>query len=102
MNKENVISDKLIEEARFAFLNNEHWVAYNTISYFLDDGDMYFFKTPDEANEFSENNISEYDNFRVIHAESTDELLRQIPYGETLEKTIVKLKNYVNYEQRKL
>lgn len=89
---EHVISEELLNEARFAFSNNEHWIAYNTIPYFLEDSDMYFFKTSDEAHEFSDNNISEYDNYRVIHALSIDELLKQIPYGEKLDKQISNLK----------
>lgn len=88
MNREHVISDELLKEAHFAFSGNEHWVAYNTMAYFLDGGDMYFFKTAEEAHEFSENNISDYDNYRVIHASSQDELLRQIPYGQNMEKQL--------------
>lgn len=49
---------------------------------------MYFFKTSDEAHGFSDNNISEYDNYRVLHAYSTDELLKRIPYGENLERRL--------------
>ncbi len=88
MNHEHVISDELLEEARTAFSRHEHWVAYNTIPYFLDSGDMHFFSTADEAHEFSESNISEYDNYRVLHAYSADELLKQISYGEQLEKRL--------------
>jgi hypothetical protein len=89
MNREHVISDELLDQARFSFAKNEHWVAYNTVPYFLDKGDMYFFKTADEAHEFSDNNISEYDDYRVLHAYSLDELLKRIPYGELLENKIL-------------
>lgn len=88
MNNEHVISDELFEQAQFAFSKGEHWIAYNEISYCLEQGDMYFFKTSDEAHEFSNNNISEYDNFRVIHADSIVELLKQIPYGKIFEEII--------------
>lgn len=88
MNQEHVILDELLGLAKISFLKNEYWIAYNTIPYFLEKGDMYFFKTSDEAHEFSDNNISEYDNYRVIHAYSVDELLKQIPYGERLEKQL--------------
>ena len=86
MNREHVISDELIEVAQISFAKGENWIAYNTIPYFLDTGDMYFFKTADEAHGFSDNNISEYDNYRVLHAYSTDELLRRFFYGENLER----------------
>lgn len=88
INREHVISDKLLEETKFAFSKNECWIAYNTQSYFLDSGDMYFFKTADEAHQFSVDNISDRDNYRVIHAYSSDDLLRQIPYGKNLEKQV--------------
>ena len=88
MSKEYVISENILREAQVAFSNNEHWVAYNTINYFLDKEDMYFFKTSDEAHEFSDNNISEYDNYKVINAMSVDELLRRIPYGENLQRQL--------------
>jgi hypothetical protein len=84
MNKEHVISDELFNQAQDELARGNFSVAYNTINYFLDRGDMYFFKTSDEANEFAANNISEYDDFKVIHAESIVSLLRQVPYGEDL------------------
>ncbi len=105
MNREHVISDELLEEARFSLSKNEHWVAYNTVPYFLDKGDMYFFRTSDEAHEFSDNNISEYDDYRVVHAYSTDELLKRIPYGEMLENQIynsnLSIMNEKNFEYLK-
>lgn len=87
MNKEHVIADELLATAQLSFSRGENWVAYNTIPYFLDKGSIYFFKTADEAHEFSDNNISEYDNYRVLHAYSTDQLLKQIPYGIKFEET---------------
>lgn len=85
MNKEHVISDELFSQAQYAFSQHHHWIAYNTISYFLEKADMYFFRKKDEALEFSDNNISEYDDFRIIYAGSMDELLKQIIYGENFE-----------------
>lgn len=93
MNKEHVISDEALAEAQIEFSQNQHWVAYNTIPYFLEKGDMYFFKDRDCAHEFSGNNISEYDNYKVIYARSVDELLKQIPYGEELTEQLSNLKN---------
>lgn len=93
MNVEHVISEELLHDAQAAFSINQNWVAYNTISYFLKDGDMYFFKEKDEALEFSDNNISEYDNYRVIYARSLSEMLKQIPYGQELEKQLLNSQN---------
>lgn len=88
MNKEHVISEDVLRQGQLAFSNHEHWIAYNTIPYFLESGDVHFFKTSDEAHEFSDNNISEYDNYRVINVMSVDEFLKQIPYGEELEQLL--------------
>ncbi len=88
MNREHVIADGLLEQAQIAFSKNEPWIAYNTVPYFLDKGDMYFFNDSDQAHEFADNNISEYDDYKVIHAYSTDELLKQIAYGERLEQLL--------------
>ncbi|MFT4154801.1 hypothetical protein, partial [Parafilimonas sp.] len=82
MSPEHVISDALFEQAMDMLLKRDCWIAYNTIPYFLDKGDMYFFTRYDEACEFSQNNISEYDNYKVIHADSLSGLLQQISYGE--------------------
>lgn len=88
MNREHVITDELLEQAQIAFSKNHTWIAYNTVPYFLDKADMYFFKNSDQAHEFADNNISEYDDYKVIHAYSTDELLKQIIYGERLEQLL--------------
>lgn len=85
MTEEHVISDALFEQAQFEISFGRNWVAYNAINYFLDKGDAYFFKHKDEAMEFSGNNISDYDNYKVIYADSIKDLLMQIPY----EKPIV-------------
>ena len=84
MNGEHVISEELWQTATFEQQHGNHWIAYNTVPYYLDPSDVYFFKHQDEAEEFSMNNISECDCFRVIHACSLDEILRQIRYGENL------------------
>lgn len=90
MNREHVISDELFNYAQDELARGNFNIAYNTINYFLDRGDMIFFKTGDEAHEFAANNISEYDDFRVIYAESIASLLRQIPYEEHLHVNLSK------------
>jgi hypothetical protein len=105
MNKEHVISDQLLDEAIVALSANAHWIAYNTIPYFLKSGDMYFFKSSGEAHEFSDNNISEYDNYRVLHISSIEELLKRIQYEEVLETEIfnsnLSIMNEKNFEYLK-
>lgn len=84
MAQEHAISDALFETAQFEISFGRDWVAFNTIPYFLDTGDAYFFKDKGEAVDFSANNISDYDNFKVIHVNSIQEFLSRIPYGERL------------------
>jgi len=102
MKDEHVISDELLEAAQASFQRGENWIAYNRSLYFLDKEDVYFFKSSDEAHEFSSDNISDYDNFRVLHARSIDELLKQMPYGENLIKNKnLSIMNQQNYEYLK-
>jgi hypothetical protein len=84
MNREHVISDELFDQAQIEISRGNHWLAYNTANYFLDKGDMYFFKGEDEARQFSLNNVSDVDDFKVIHANSIISLMRLLPYGEDI------------------
>ena len=93
MTEEHVISDSLFEQAQFEIAFGREWVAYNTVPYFLDKGDVQFFKNRDEAEEFSANNISEYDDYRVINITSIQDFLLQIPYGRFEENRLI---NYSN------
>jgi hypothetical protein len=49
MNQEHVISDELFEQALLAFSKYEYWIAYNTVPYFLEKTEMFFFKEKKEA-----------------------------------------------------
>lgn len=88
MEKSHVLSDSLFDEAQHELSRGNHWVAYNTKTYFLDNGDMWFFPSKDEADTFADDNISDLDAYAVIRADSIEELLRQFPYGEFLEKQL--------------
>jgi hypothetical protein len=93
MTEEHVVSDTLFEKAQFEIAFGREWVAYNTVPYFLDKGDAEFFKNKDEAEEFSANNISEYDDYAVINVTSIQDFLVQIPYGMFEENRLL---NYSN------
>lgn len=100
--KEHVLSDELLAAACTAIARGNVYVAYNDIPYFLDTGDVSFFKTPDEAHEFSMNNISEYDNYNVVVTHSIDELLRVIPYGEAARIQLITNKNNLPMNENNL
>lgn len=93
MDKEHVISDELFKEAQYKISLGRNCIAFNTIPYFLDKGDVYFFKTKDEANEFADNNISEFDNYLVIDVASIQDFMLQIPYGSLEENSLT---NFLN------
>lgn len=76
------ISNEIFRQINSELLKGNQWIAYNSASYFLDSHDVYFFNNKDEASDFAESNISEYDNYRVIRASSVDDVLKQIPDGE--------------------
>lgn len=84
MGREYVISDSLFSEAQAELAISRNWIAYNTKLYYLDNADMWFFRDEEEAIEFADNNRNDEEAFAVIHAESMDELLKQLPYGESL------------------
>lgn len=86
MEKSHVLSDSLFDEAQHELSRGNHWVAYNTRTYFLDNADMWFFPSRDEADTFADDNISDVDAYAVLRADSIEELLRQFPYGEFLDK----------------
>ena len=86
MNKDQIISDEVFANASESLAKGYHWVAYNTMSYFLGQGDVYYFREQEEARQFAIDNVSDLDSFRVVHCLSIDELLKQIPYGEQLSQ----------------
>lgn len=61
-----IISDEVLRKINLQLLKGNQWIAYNTASYLLEKHDIYFFNSKDEANDFAESNISEFDNFQVI------------------------------------
>lgn len=83
--KEHVISEEVLESLQAAIAKNQCWIAYNTMSYFLESGEVYCFSKKDEAEEFAMNNISDRDCFDVINASSIEDVFRQISYGQTLD-----------------
>jgi hypothetical protein len=89
MNEENFISDKIINEINSELLKGHNWMAYNTVPNYLDAGDVYLFNSKDEALDFAENNISEFDNYRVEKVQSMEEVIKLLPYSEQLSQILL-------------
>lgn len=83
---EHPIADEVLDLVTAALSKGEHWMAYNNSLYFLDKGDVYFFKDKEEALLFSQSNYSDHDNFHVLHFRSIADVFRQLPYGEAIHK----------------
>ncbi len=90
MPTEHVISDEAMQCIETALANNRCWFAYNTISYFLQQEDVYGFKHADQAYEFAALNISHYKYYEVIYASSLADVFRQIHYGQNLKQNLIR------------
>jgi hypothetical protein len=88
MKRENVISSEVLEIVQLAINRNENWMAYNNSLYFIDKDDVHFFKEETTAQEFAADNISDHDHFNIIRVQSIADVLRQIQYGEVLNKQL--------------
>ncbi len=86
MNNEHPISDEVLEVATIALFNGHKWMAYNNSLYLIDKADVLFFKNETEAKEFANDNISDRDNFSVIHFDSIQDILKKVPYGEWMNR----------------
>ncbi len=93
MKQEHVISDEVLEIVQLAINRNENWMAYNNSLYFVNKDDVHFFKEKTTAEKFASDNISDDDHFNIIRVQSIADVLRQIPYGERLNKTLNNLSN---------
>ncbi len=82
------IADEVLDLVTIALSKGERYMAYNNILYFIDERDLHFFKTRDEAVEFAENNISDSDRFVVLQFNSIKNVLNQIPYGDQINQQL--------------
>ena len=88
MNNEHPISDEVLNLANIALSKGHHWMAYNNSLYFIDKEDVYFFKNETVAKEFANDNISDRDNFCVMHFDSIQDILKEVPYGEWMNRKL--------------
>ncbi|MEO6549096.1 MAG: hypothetical protein ABIN94_13915 [Ferruginibacter sp.] len=79
------ISDEVSELANIALSKGEHWMAYNQSLYFIDVSDVHFFISQKEAVDFADDNLSDKDNFLVMHFNSILDIYKEIAYGEKVE-----------------
>jgi hypothetical protein len=79
-----IILDKALHPINSELLKGNQWMAYNTTSYYLDVGDIYIFKSKEEADDFAESNISDFDNYQVKEIKSVADTLKQVSQKESI------------------
>lgn len=84
MNSARYNKDEVVALATAALEQGQQYMAYNNSLYLVDKTDVYFFDSRDEATLFVSDNISDHDQFSVIHFNSVVDLLRQIPWIENI------------------
>jgi hypothetical protein len=67
MNWNNDNVNALIHFIHSELSKGNQWLAYNNTYYRPNDDAIYFFQHKEEANDFAENNISEYDIYHVLN-----------------------------------
>ena len=77
---DHIISDEILHLINSELYKGNRWIAYNTTSYHLDVGDIYLFKSKEEADEFAENNISDLDNYQVKGIKSIADTPKTVAY----------------------
>jgi hypothetical protein len=82
METNHIFSDAAINVIEAGLNNHKFWLAYNEVSYFLADRDVFMFHVREEAEQFATNNLSDLDYFRIvyvpIHPEHLSRFLQSI------------------------
>jgi hypothetical protein len=73
------IADEVLDLAEAAMGKGENWMVYNDSSYLIEKEDVRFFVTKEDAREFSKDNLSDRDYFKVIQIHSIKDLFEKIP-----------------------
>lgn len=99
-----IISDEVLHQIELKLFHGNQWVAYNTVPYFLEKHDVYFFNSKDEANDFAEGNISEFDNYKVIEIKALANSLKQAVQEEgivnnKINQSLLSIDNSALYTQ---
>ncbi len=101
MEKLHDLTQDALREIDSAIERNENWLAINIWQYHIGANDIYFFDTSDEVLRFVEDNVSDFDSFRVVHFHSTNDAIQLIVYGKNA-KNILSSQNTSTMNQENL
>jgi hypothetical protein len=101
MKREYVISEEAFDALRIALSEGKHWIVFNEERYFLEKEDFGFFLSKKEAEDFAFENHTSTDVYRILHALSILDVLRQIPYRSNLLNLNAKIMNQQNLDYLK-
>jgi hypothetical protein len=87
MEPEHIITDNGVKQIALGLKRHEHWLAYNSVNYYISKEDVYTFKTKDEADEFALHNVSEFDCYNITHALTLKEAVQQLKADENIDIT---------------
>lgn len=87
MKNQHPIANEVLDLAAMALSKAERWMVYNDASYSLEKEDVRFFKTTDDAVEFTINAYGIGHQYEVISFRSLEDILRQIPYDTEARQT---------------
>ena len=96
-----IVSVDLLKEMEMSLSKGENWIAYNSIPYHLEKGDVYCFSEQSEAKEFAAANISDWDCYRVIEAKTVDDLYKKIGNAEIMRWPPLRGEEKKNFETLK-
>lgn len=81
MENEHQTEPEALPILQFCLEHHHHWMVYTTIPFHLSKEDIHCFKKRDEAVEYCDNNISEFDNYLASSANSLEEAMQTITSG---------------------
>jgi len=83
MEKRHHLTEDAIKEIDSAIYRNESWMAINGWQYQIGADDIYFFDNKEEALRFVDDNVSDFDSFRLVQFYSANDAIQQLLYGKT-------------------
>ena len=100
MDQSENIMPELARKISNALSEKNNWMAYNTLGLIEKGEEVYFFKDKAEVVTFSQDNISDYDSFNVMHIKSVNQAIEQLMHDRLPDLNLLSVpdhhKNTIN------